>query len=133
MDNALELATYSVASVAAFISAVIAGFLKARGLSSKIDEEARLGRLLLSRVDTLETDLRAAKARVSDLESDLRERTSQLRELSWRYEALLAKHEELELRHRDTAASERALRDELLRSYINSDARTLRPPPFKER
>ena len=131
MDSTLELATYSVASVAALVSAIVAGFLKARGLSTKIDEEARIGRLLLARVDTLETELRAAKARVTDLETDLRERTSQLRELSWRHEALLAKHEELELRHRDTAASERALRDELLRSYISGEARTLRPP--KER
>lgn len=112
--------------------------LKAKQVEADLKNEAEILRGLMGSQEAMRFQLEAAikreaemVARMTTLEAMVRERDVALRELTMRYEALKENHAELAERHRQSERDNLRLRDELLKHYLDSEARKTVPPPPK--
>lgn len=112
--------------------------IKAKQVEADLKNEAELLRNLTGSQEAMRFQIEASikreaemMARMVTLEAMVRERDMALRELTLRYEALRENHAELAERHRQSERDNVRLRDELLKHYLDSEARKTVPPPAK--
>lgn len=118
------------------IGAAVAKLLDGRQkrLMAELEGERDLLRGVMGRQEALEMQLANATRRegqmaeqIRQLERELAKRDMDMKELTWRYEALRENYTELSERHKVAEADARRLRDELLRYYLEVDARRSMP------
>ncbi len=130
-----------IGAAGTLLGGIVAKWLDGRTkqLAEQLKNEAALMQTIVGRQEAIEFQLAAAmrregemSQRIRHLENEVKDRDMAVRELTWRYDALKEQYIDLNERHKQAEKDNMRLREELLKSYLES-AEALRslpaPPP----